>query len=100
MRRSPLTVPIRVGIMVRDRPRDRFQSPDEEPGMVATELPQTRFESTLPGRFYWDPEIYERERGRIFSSDWVCVGRAEDLAETGRYLLADVGRENVLVVRG
>jgi Rieske 2Fe-2S family protein len=31
---------------------------------------------------------------------WVCVGRADAIAEPGQYLLADVGRESVLVIRG
>jgi glycine betaine catabolism A len=68
--------------------------------MVAALDTRTRFESTLPGRYYHDPAIYEQERDRIFSRMWVCVGRADDLPEAGRYLLADVGRESVLVVRG
>jgi Rieske 2Fe-2S family protein len=68
--------------------------------MVAATAAGTRFESTLPGRYYWDPEIYARERERIFSEMWVCVGRAEDLPEPGRYLVVDVGKESVLVVRG
>jgi Rieske 2Fe-2S family protein len=68
--------------------------------MVATVQTRTRFESTLPGRYYWDPDIYERERDRIFSTMWVCVGRADDVAEPGRYLVTDVGKESALVVRG
>ncbi|HKG27488.1 MAG TPA: aromatic ring-hydroxylating dioxygenase subunit alpha [Thermomicrobiales bacterium] len=96
-----LTVPCRVGIMGQHRRRDRLlRQDDEELSMVTTELPRTRFESTLPGRYFWDPEIYDRERDRIFSSMWVCVGRADDLPEAGRYLLADVGRESVVIVRG
>ncbi|HEY7032296.1 MAG TPA: aromatic ring-hydroxylating dioxygenase subunit alpha [Thermomicrobiales bacterium] len=68
--------------------------------MVATAPTPTRFESTLPGRYYWDPAIHEREQERIFSSMWVCVGRADDVPEAGRYLVVDVGKESVLVLRG
>jgi Rieske 2Fe-2S family protein len=68
--------------------------------MVTIAEPATRFESTLPGRYYHDPAIYERERQRIFSEMWVCVGRADDLPEAGCYQTVDVGAENAIVVRG
>ncbi|MEA2526542.1 MAG: glycine betaine catabolism [Thermomicrobiales bacterium] len=68
--------------------------------MVAAEETRTLFESTLPGRYYHDPAIFDRERERIFSTMWVCVGRADDISEPGRYLLAEVGKESVLAVRG
>lgn len=58
------------------------------------------FESTLPGRWFYDPAIYEREQERIFSELWVYVGRADALPHPGDFLTADVGGENVLVVRG
>ncbi len=58
------------------------------------------FESTLPGRYFYDPAILEREQERIFGRMWVCVGRADAIAEPGAYFTADVGRESVLVVRG
>ncbi|MEA2597027.1 MAG: glycine betaine catabolism, partial [Thermomicrobiales bacterium] len=68
--------------------------------MVAAEETRTLFESTLPGRYYHDPAIFDRERERIFSTMWACVGRADDISEPGRYLLAEVGKESVLAVRG
>jgi Rieske 2Fe-2S family protein len=58
------------------------------------------FEATLPGRYFHDPAIYAREQERIFSAMWVCVGRADAVAAPGAYVQVDVGRENVLVVRG
>jgi Rieske 2Fe-2S family protein len=58
------------------------------------------FEATLPGRYFYDPAIYAREQERIFSAMWVCLGRADAVAEPGAYVQVDVGRENVLVVRG
>jgi glycine betaine catabolism A len=70
--------------------------------MTVTDPVRTSFTSasTLPGRYYWDPAIYERERERIFSEMWICVGRADHIPEPGRMLTVDVGKENVLVVRG
>jgi len=70
--------------------------------MVVTDLVRTSFTSasTLPGRYYWEPEIYERERASIFAEMWVCVGRADDVPEPGRIITVDVGNESVLIVRG
>src|SRR4051794_19666482 len=70
------------------------------PAMVIQAKPATRFESTLPGRYYVDPDIYERELDRIFSSMWVCVGRTEDIPTPGQFKTVTVGKESVLIVRG
>jgi Rieske 2Fe-2S family protein len=55
---------------------------------------------TLPGRFYTSSEVFDQERERIFGQSWVCVGRAEQIARAGDYLLAQVAGESVVVVRG
>jgi Rieske 2Fe-2S family protein len=55
--------------------------------------------STLPGRYYYDPAIYEQELEHIFSEMWVCVGRAEAFPAAGSYQVVSVGRESVIVVR-
>ncbi len=66
--------------------------------MTTTIPSNASFVSTLPGRYYYEPEIYELEQERIFSSLWVCVGRAEAIAEPGAYQVVTVGRESVLIV--
>lgn len=58
------------------------------------------FEPTLPGRFFYDPGIFDQEQERLFSRMWVCVGRADAIPNPGDYFLTDIGRENVVVVRG
>ncbi len=58
------------------------------------------FVSTLPGRYYYDPAIYEMELERIFSQMWVCVGRADAITGAGVYEVVTVGRESIIVVRG
>lgn len=68
--------------------------------MAAKEQTQTQCEPTLPGRYFVDPDIYAQEQMRIFSRMWICVGRADAIPETGQYFLADVGPENVIVIRG
>ncbi len=61
---------------------------------------ETPFVSTLPGRYYYDPAIYEMELERIFSQMWVCVGRADAITGAGVYEVVTVGRESIIVVRG
>src|SRR5688500_1929597 len=61
---------------------------------------ESEFEDTLPGRYFYDLDIFAREQARIFSAMWVCVGRADAVPTAGDFFLADVGVESVLVVRG
>src|SRR5260370_12320083 len=57
------------------------------------------FLSTLPGRYYFDPTIYDLELEKIFSSMWVCVGRADAIPKVGAYQVVTLGKEIVIVVR-
>lgn len=56
--------------------------------------------STPPGRFYTDPEVFDRERRMIFERLWFCAARAADIAGPGAFEVAQVGGESVLIVRG
>ena len=56
-------------------------------------------ERTLHRDFYFSEEIFERERDRIFSREWVCAGRNEEIPRTGDYVVRDVAGESILVVR-
>ena len=61
---------------------------------------ESLFLSTLPGKYYYDPAIYEQEQEKIFSCMWVCVGRAETIPpKPGAYEVVTIGRESVIVVR-
>src|SRR5580693_7401814 len=40
-------------------------------------------EKTLPSEYYRSPEIYARERERIFCREWICVGRESELPGRG-----------------
>ncbi len=57
------------------------------------------FLSTLPGKYYYDPAIYDLELEKIFSRMWVCAGRADTLTGPGAYQLVTIGRESIIVVR-
>jgi Rieske 2Fe-2S family protein len=67
--------------------------------MTTTVHPESFLLSTLPGRYYYDPAIYQLEQERIFSQMWVCVGRAGALPDPGTYQLVALGQESIIVVR-
>ena len=54
---------------------------------------------TLPQVYYVAPETLEVEWTRIFGAHWLCVGRQEQVAQPGSYLVANIGIESVIVVR-
>jgi Rieske 2Fe-2S family protein len=56
-------------------------------------------ERTLSREYYLSPELFARERERIFYREWFCVGREEELAAPGDYVVKDVAGESILVVR-
>ena len=58
-----------------------------------------RLERALPREDYLDAAVWDRECARIFGGTWCAVGRAEDVAEAGAYLRAEVGGESVVVTR-
>jgi Rieske 2Fe-2S family protein len=54
--------------------------------------------TTLPGRDYFHPEVFELERERIFFRRWIYLGRAEGLDQPGDYVSVDVAGESIVVV--
>ncbi|APU13393.1 MULTISPECIES: aromatic ring-hydroxylating oxygenase subunit alpha [Actinoalloteichus] len=67
--------------------------------MTTTDGP-TGLVATLPGRYYTDPAVFEREQQRIFEAGWICAARAADLRAPGDFRTVQVGRESVLLVLG
>lgn len=55
---------------------------------------------TLPRDAYCSIANFAAERERIFARDWICVGREEQIAEAGDYVLCDVASESLIVLRG
>jgi len=53
----------------------------------------------LPQECYTSPEFFEFERRAVFPRSWVCVGREEQIPDTGDYLAPTIGLEPLLVVR-
>jgi Rieske 2Fe-2S family protein len=54
---------------------------------------------TLPQAYYTSEAVFREEADRIFARRWVCVGRAEQIADPGDYFLAEVAGESLIVVR-
>ncbi|HEY6571185.1 MAG TPA: Rieske 2Fe-2S domain-containing protein, partial [Candidatus Limnocylindrales bacterium] len=72
--------------------------------LTADELASVRREyrsaSLLPARTYHDPAVLDWEHENILRRDWLAVARAEELPESGSFLVRDVLGESVILVRG
>ncbi|HEY3704960.1 MAG TPA: aromatic ring-hydroxylating dioxygenase subunit alpha [Terracidiphilus sp.] len=56
--------------------------------------------STIPAPWYVDARFAELERERVFARNWIPVGRADQVAERGQFLTAEIAGEPLVVVRG
>lgn len=54
----------------------------------------------LPGAFYTDPGWHAAEVDELFATQWVCLGRREEIPEPGDYFTAEVAGEPVIVLCG
>lgn len=55
--------------------------------------------STIPARWYTDPDVLHAEHRDVFGRTWQCVGRAESVAAPGSFLAGEITGEPILVVR-
>jgi glycine betaine catabolism A len=55
--------------------------------------------TTLPARYYTDPDFYREELERFFASDWICVGRANRIPTPGDYFLREIMGESIIIER-
>jgi glycine betaine catabolism A len=63
-------------------------------------VPIDRTSPGLPGRDYHDESVWQLERQTVFSRNWFCVGRAEEIPNAGDYVARDVAGAGVIAVRG
>jgi len=56
-------------------------------------------EPSLPSAWYRSERVFALEKERIFSREWLCVAREEELAAPGAWCLLDLLGESVLLVR-
>ncbi len=54
----------------------------------------------LPPECYCDDAAFELERHAIFSREWVCVGRADQIPKPGDYFTLTLTDEPLIVLRG
>ena len=54
---------------------------------------------TLPGRYYFDTDIYTEEMNRIFYNNWQYVCHQSKLQKAGDYCVREIGGQSVFVVR-
>ena len=64
--------------------------------MLAPTLGRSR---TLPAEAYTSRAVFDWEAEHFFEDGWVCVGRADDLANPGDQKAFRIGSEGILVVR-
>ena len=67
-------------------------------GAVRTRQPLSQARH-MPAHFYTSPEIYEREKERIFQKEWLCMGRVEELDQPGSYLTFRVAGEPIVICK-
>jgi Rieske 2Fe-2S family protein len=72
---------------------------ERDRAVVRDDSLQWRPRPTLRGEDYTSEEVWEQERERIWFGDWVCIGRSEEVAGPGDYLVRDLAGESIFVVR-
>ena len=55
---------------------------------------------TLPGRYYTDADIFQREMDAFFRGMWFCAGREEWIESAGDFFLCEAAGESLIVTRG
>jgi len=66
--------------------------------LKTTSLP-THGALTLPQRDYVGTAVFLEEQERLFAHRWLCIGREEQIAKPGQYVLVEIGVESLIVVR-
>jgi phenylpropionate dioxygenase-like ring-hydroxylating dioxygenase large terminal subunit len=55
--------------------------------------------NTLAASWYVSPEVFEQEQTRIFSREWICIGREESIPKPGDFFTAEWCGESLIVTR-
>jgi len=66
--------------------------------VTSTQLPESLI-STLPGRYYTDPQVFALEQARIFEDMWFCAVRGSDIPAAGDFRTVQVGTESLIISR-
>lgn len=54
---------------------------------------------SMPGWYYADPDLFEREKVEIFAAGWVCAGHQSEIPKAGMYFTVMIGNEPIVVLR-
>jgi len=54
---------------------------------------------SLPAAAYTSPEIFALEKERVFSREWICIGREDRIANEGDYICSNIADEPVFTTR-
>jgi len=55
---------------------------------------------TLPSRYFYDPDIYQREVDSIIHTSWHNICHDSEIVEPGDYVKFDIAEQSILVIRG
>ncbi len=53
---------------------------------------------TLPQRYFVSPDVFAKEREKIFVKRWVLVGHQSQISKAGDYFVANVAKESLIIV--
>ena len=67
--------------------------------LTAVASDETRSAHSMPGWYYNDNALFEREKSELFASGWVCAGHVSEIAKPGQYMAVTIGNEPVVVLR-
>jgi Rieske 2Fe-2S family protein len=54
---------------------------------------------SLPQKYFVSPDVFAKERSEIFSKQWLLVGHQSQIPAAGDYIVQDVNRESIIVIR-
>jgi glycine betaine catabolism A len=54
---------------------------------------------TLPREYYTSAEVFAQEMAKIFSTRWLCAGRAGEISRPGDYFVRQLGDAGVIFLR-
>jgi hypothetical protein len=55
---------------------------------------------TIPASWYVDERVSLLEREKVFASNWIALGRADQVAGAGQFCTFDLAGEPLVVIRG
>ena len=53
--------------------------------------------TTLPADFYTDRGRFRVEMDRLFTQEWICAGRVEQVESPGQFFLRELAGESIII---